>query len=195
VTAKIEFEGARGAVKALREIERSISPKLATGIVQGALHRAVKTEASPKVVQSVRVIKPDFRGKPIVSTGKKVPPKFRDNRDTSDSAEAAVYMFGVDARLIHLMEFGTSGHKIASKGKKILSNAFTAMGKHPIAFFGSVVNHPGARPTPTMEPAFNASHEGVKREFFIAMERRLRRVAKQLNGTYGKIKPSLKRFL
>lgn len=192
MTRRIVLEGEKGAIAALKEVEKSINPKISNNIIKGSLRTATRKEAVPILERHVRNRKQGFLGKAQSTTGPRVPQKFREVRNQTDQFEAAVFMVGRSAPLIHLMEFGTAAHTIIVNTKKVLSNWMTSMGKGPERTFGKVVRHPGARATPTHAPAAAEAGPKVYAEFFVAAERRLRRLSNALNSKYGKLRPSLK---
>lgn len=74
----------------------------------------------------------------------------------------------------HLVEFGTKPHTIVAKKKKVLANRELA---NTLAFdvFGRKVNHPGAKPNPFMEPAFNDVKGQIEPTIIAALQKAVKK--------------------
>ena len=77
-----------------------------------------------------------------------------EDKDKSKVSATAIVKPGKRGWYGRILEGGAKAHTIKAKAKKLLSN-----GNH---VFGAVVQHPGIRKRPFMQPAFEAKQDAIR---------------------------------
>lgn len=122
--------------------------------------------AGPQFTQGLKVAMRDSVLLTQNNASKIVPGRFK-NQTGNLRRSISQKVFGADKGLVFVndtapygeyVEFGTKPHVIRPKNRKML--AFKSNG---ITIFAKKINHPGSKPYPFMEPAFQESQPQIER--------------------------------
>jgi HK97 gp10 family phage protein len=135
---KVEFtiHGANDLDKMLKELPAAVARRAAGNALRAAA-RVIRDEAKREVPVKTGELRKAIK----VITGQSTQ---RDTRIVH------VGVFGKEAPLAHLIEFGSIAHRIATRTKRVLVEIATG------TFFGREVQHPGTPERPFLRPAADA---------------------------------------